>query len=100
MNGQRPAGYPRFDFGLSALSGIGEQATDPAIERGLHYVFEHINKFYNFKGLHSYKNKYGPVWSPRYLVYPNVGTLPAVGAALVQANTGNDRLGGCYFHPQ
>ncbi len=96
----RQAGYARFNFGLSALSGIGERPADPAMEKALRYVFEHINRFYNFKGLHSYKDKYGPVWSPRYLSYPNVGNLPAVGAALIQANTGNDLLGGYLFHPQ
>ncbi len=96
----RQAGYARFNFGLSALSGIGEKPADPTMEKGLRYVFEHINRFYNFKGLHGYKDKYGPVWSPRYLIYPNVTTLPAVGAALIQANTGNDLLGGYLFHPQ
>ncbi len=96
----RGAGYARFNFGLSALSGIGEKPADPAIERALRYAFEHINRFYNFKGLHSYKDKYGPVWSPRFLIYPNVGTLPAVGAALIQANTGGDLLGGYLLHPQ
>jgi phosphatidylglycerol lysyltransferase len=96
----RAAGYARFNFGLSALSGIGEKPADPAIERALRYVFEHINRFYNFKGLHSYKDKYGPVWSPRYLIYPNVSTLPAIGGALVRANTGDDLLGGYVLHPQ
>jgi phosphatidylglycerol lysyltransferase len=96
----RQAGYTRFNFGLSALSGIGEKPADPAIEKALRYIFEHINRFYKFKGLHGYKDKYGPAWWPRYLVYPNVATLPAVGAALIQANTGNDLLGGYLFHPQ
>lgn len=93
-------GYARFNFGLSALSGIGEKPGDPAIERTLGYVFEHVHQFYNFKGLHAYKDKYDPVWSPRYLIYPNVSTLPAVGAALIRANTGNDLLGGYIFHPK
>ncbi len=96
----RAAGYARFNFGLSALSGIGEQPADPAMERALRFVFEHINQFYNFKGLHSYKDKYGPVWSPRFMIYPNVAALPAVGAALVRANTGGDLLGGYLLHPQ
>jgi phosphatidylglycerol lysyltransferase len=96
----RGAGYQRFNFGLSALSGIGERPADPAIERALRFVFEHINRFYNFKGLHSYKDKYGPTWSPRYLIYPSVATLPAVGAALIRANTGGDLLGGYLRHPQ
>lgn len=96
----RTAGYARFNFGLSALSGIGEKPADPAIERGLRYVFEHINRFYNFKGLHSYKDKYGPTWSPRYLVFPSVAALPVVGAGLIRANTGDDLLGGYLLHPQ
>lgn len=96
----RAAGYARFNFGLSALSGIGEKPADPAIERALRYVFEHINRFYNFKGLHDYKDKYGPVWSPRYVIFPNMAALPAVGAALISANTGGDVLGGYLRHPQ
>lgn len=96
----RSQGYTRFNFGLSALSGIGEKSEDPAIERALRYVFQHVNRFYNFKGLHAFKDKFNPIWSPRYLIYPNVGMLPAVGTALIRANTGNDLLGGYLFHPK
>lgn len=93
-------GYDRFNFGLSALSGIGEKPEDPTIERVLAYVFEHMNQFYNFKGLHAYKDKFGPVWSPRYLIYPNMLNLPSIGTALIRANTGNDLLGGYLHHPK
>ncbi len=93
-------GYARFNFGLSALSGIGEKPDDPAIERALRYVFQHINQFYNFKGLHAFKDKFNPAWLPRYLIFPNMATLPAVGTALIRANTGNDLLGGYLFHPK
>jgi len=91
--------YARFNFGLSALSGIGEQPEDPAIERAMRFVFGHVNQFYNFKGLHGYKDKFDPVWSPRYLVYPSVN-LPAAATALIRANTGNDFLGGYLSHPK
>lgn len=93
-------GYQRFSFGLSALSGIGEQRGDPAIERALRFAYEHINQFYNFKGLHAYKAKYKPVWSPRYLIFPDLAHLPAAAAAFVRANTGDDLLGGYLFHPR
>ncbi len=96
----RSKGYARFNFGLSALSGIGEKPEDPAIERALRYVYQHVNQFYNFKGLHAFKDKYKPVWSPRYLGYPSIATLPAIGTALIQANTGSDLLGGYLFHPK
>ncbi len=96
----RAKGYSRFNFGLSALSGIGEKPEDPAIEHALRYVFDHVKQFYNFKGLHDFKDKFGPTWSPRYLIYPNAAALPAVGTALIRANTGNDLLGGYLLHPK
>ncbi len=81
-------GYTTFNMGLSGLAGIGENPTDPAIERALHYVYEHVNQFYNFKGLHEFKNKFDPRWSPRYLIYPSVTSLPAVTIAMMRADTG------------
>ncbi len=86
-------GYTTFNMGLSGLAGIGENPSDPAIERALHYVYEHVNQFYNFKGLHEFKAKFDPSWSPRYLVYPNVASLPAVTIAMIRADSGTDILG-------
>ena len=81
-------GYVSFDLGLSALSGVGEHPEDPNVERALHYIYEHVNQFYNFKGLHAFKAKFHPDWSPRYLVYPNATALPAIALGLSQASNG------------
>jgi phosphatidylglycerol lysyltransferase len=91
-------GYATFSLGLSALSGTGEHSDDPAVERAIHYLFEHLNRFYNFKGLHEFKEKFHPSWQPRYLIYPGTGSLPAVAAAIVRANTGDDFFS-VYFQP-
>lgn len=93
-------GYATFNMGLSGLAGIGENPTDPAIERALHYVYEHVNQFYNFKGLHEFKAKYDPAWSPRYLIYPSVTSLPAVTIAMMRADSGTDILGSYLKHPK
>jgi phosphatidylglycerol lysyltransferase len=93
-------GYATFNLGLSGLAGIGENPTDPSIERALHYVYEHVNQFYNFKGLHEFKAKFDPTWSPRYLVYPSVTSLPAVTIAMMRADSGTDLLGGSIKHPK
>jgi phosphatidylglycerol lysyltransferase len=45
----------------------------PGMERVLHDLDEHLNNFYNFKGLHAYKEKFKPTWEPRYLVFEVVG---------------------------
>jgi len=90
--------YDGFNLGLSALSGVGETHKSQRLERVLHYLYEHLNQFYNFKGLHSFKEKFNPRWEPRYLVYPRFTALPDVVVALVRADSG-DRLWD-YFKPE
>jgi phosphatidylglycerol lysyltransferase len=82
-------GYHGFNLGLSALSGLGEQSDDPAIEKVLHYVYEHVNLGYNFKGLHNFKEKFNPEWSPRYLIYPGTMALSQAWLAIAHANSGD-----------
>jgi phosphatidylglycerol lysyltransferase len=91
--------YETFSLGMSALSGIGEKPQDPAIERTLHYIFEHVSQFYNFKGLHSFKEKFHPIWSPRYLIHPGPASLPLVAIALMRADSGDNLLEE-FFNPQ
>jgi phosphatidylglycerol lysyltransferase len=85
-------GYATFNLGLSALYGVGEHSEAPLPEKTLHYIYQHINQFYNFKGLHEFKDKYHPQWSPRYLAYPGAASLPVVGLALVDADSGKGGL--------
>lgn len=83
-------GYDSFNLGLSPLAGVGERPGDPAVERALRFVYEHLNRFYRFKGLHAFKQKFAPEWSPRYLIYPGPATLPAVALAIIRADGGAD----------
>ncbi len=83
-------GYATFNLGLSSLSGVGEKSDDPSLEKFLHYIYEHINQFYNFKGLHEFKEKFHPTWSPRYIAYPGVTSLPAVWATMSRADAGDN----------
>ncbi|MEA5580425.1 phosphatidylglycerol lysyltransferase domain-containing protein [Nodularia harveyana UHCC-0300] len=89
--------YDSFNLGLSALSGVGETPDSPRLEKGLKYLYEHLNKFYNFKGLHTFKDKFSPRWEPRYLVYSNLAALPDIVVALVRADSGDRLLD--YFKP-
>lgn len=50
--------FDSFNLDLNALSGVGEQPEDPNIEHALHFIFEHVNQFYNFKGLHAFNAKF------------------------------------------
>lgn len=88
----REHGYGSFNLGLSALSGVGEKNDDPAIERVVHFVYEHVNQFYNFKGLHTFKEKFHPHWSPRYIVYAGIANLTPAFMAVTQASSGGGKL--------
>ena len=41
-------------------------------------LFRHGEDFYNFQGLRRYKEKFDPVWEPRYLASPGGVALPRV----------------------
>lgn len=83
-------GYATFNLGLSPLAGVGEQPDDPAVEKALRFIYQHVNQFYNFKGLHEFKEKFHPIWSSRYLIYPGPVSLPAIVLTLNRASSGDD----------
>lgn len=82
-------GYETVSLGLSPLSGVGQSQDDPNVERALHYIYKNVNQFYNFKGLHAFKEKFHPCWSPRYLVYPNSASLAVIALAISRASSGD-----------
>jgi phosphatidylglycerol lysyltransferase len=84
----REQGFSTFNLGLSALSGVGEHSDDPIVERALNFIYQNVDRFYNFRGLHSFKEKFHPIWSQRFLVYPNMSNLPAISAAIFRASLG------------
>ncbi|MEW6402130.1 MAG: phosphatidylglycerol lysyltransferase domain-containing protein [Chloroflexota bacterium] len=78
-------GFSSFNLGLSPFSGMGEKSDEPALERAFGFIFHNTHRWQNFRGLHFFKEKFHPVWSPRYLIYPGRVTLPLVGAAFMRA---------------
>jgi phosphatidylglycerol lysyltransferase len=86
----RAQGYASFNLGFSPLSGVGEAVSDPLLERTLHFIYRHINQFYNFKGLHEFKAKYHPCWAPRYFIFENPAGLLAAVTTLTRASSGDD----------
>jgi phosphatidylglycerol lysyltransferase len=84
-------GWQRFNFSLSPLAGVGENPESRRVEKALRYLGQHLNQFYNFQGLHHFKEKFRPQWEPRYLAHPGRASLPDVVVGLVRADSG-DRL--------
>ena len=83
-------GYDTFNLGPSPFAGVGEHDEDPAIERAMNGIYEHMNRFYNFKGLHAFKQKFHPLWRPLYLTWEGKAGLPLVAAAIIRADSGQD----------
>lgn len=79
-------GYKYFSLGLAALSGVGNEPGDPLEEKALHQVYEHLNRFFSYKGLRAYKDKFDPRWDERFLIYEGrVPGLVKTGLAIAKA---------------
>lgn len=85
-------GIETFSLGLSAVVGVGEQPDDPRVEQALHKISEYVSRFYNFKGLHNFKDNFHPTWEPRYLAYRGAGNLPLVLNTLLAVHSGGNFL--------
>jgi phosphatidylglycerol lysyltransferase len=80
----KAAGYHWFNLGMAPLSGLEEHALAPAWHKVGRLVTRYGENFYHFEGLRKYKEKFQPVWRPRYLAAP--GGLSMAGALLDVTN--------------
>jgi phosphatidylglycerol lysyltransferase len=87
----RAAGYQRFNLGMAPLSGFEARALAPLWIRAGAFLSRHGEHYYNFQGLRQFKDKFDPVWRPRYLASPGGLALPRIlanTAALVSGGIG------------
>ncbi|MCB1492347.1 MAG: GNAT family N-acetyltransferase, partial [Rhodobiaceae bacterium] len=59
-------GFAAFSLGLAPLSGFETMRRKRLWEHSAQLVYEHGNRFYSFKGLRAFKDKFKPEWVPRY----------------------------------
>ena len=96
LHAGRPGGVMQFLFHGAHDLGKGAAATStsgsawrpsPASERRMlaplwsrlgAFMYRHGEHFYNFQGLREYKEKFDPVWEPRYLASPGGLALPRI----------------------
>jgi lysylphosphatidylglycerol synthetase-like protein (DUF2156 family) len=67
----RGQGYKAFEFGMAPLAGLEARPLAPWMSRLGRLVFERGEDLYNFQGVRRYKDKYDPVWAPRYIAAAN-----------------------------
>ena len=72
------SGYQWFSLGMAPLSGLDTSPVASFWTKAGAFVYEQGEAFYNFQGLRTYKEKFQPVWEPRYLTYPGGLGLPRI----------------------
>ncbi len=72
--------YQWFSLGMAPLSGLEEHALAPTWHKLGRMVQRYGETFYHFEGLRKYKEKFLPVWRPRYLA--TAGKFGVAGALL------------------
>jgi phosphatidylglycerol lysyltransferase len=70
--------YQSFGLGMAPLSGFETSPVATLWGRLGAFLYQHGERFYNFQGLRAYKQKFNPVWEPRYLAYPGGLRLPRI----------------------
>jgi phosphatidylglycerol lysyltransferase len=72
-------GVQRFALGMAPMAGMVTHELAPSWHRFGRWLFDSGESFYNFRGLRSFKDKFLPVWEPRYLAAPpGMATLLSV----------------------
>lgn len=81
-------GFEGMNLGFAPLSNIEGSGV---VARALRVLYERGGRAFNFQGLRAFKEKWHPVWEPRYLVYRSDIQLPQLALAVARAG---ERHGG------
>ncbi len=79
-----PAGASAADGPSPRVAPVVNAGSDATVNEGSlwtqagAFVFRYGEHFYNFQGLRQYKEKFNPVWQPKYLACPRGLVLPRI----------------------
>lgn len=71
-------GYEWFNLGMAPLAGLENRQLAPLWHKAGGMLYRHGENFYNFEGLREYKDKFEPIWRPKYLASPGGWALPII----------------------
>ncbi|HEY7899913.1 MAG TPA: bifunctional lysylphosphatidylglycerol flippase/synthetase MprF [Caulobacteraceae bacterium] len=91
-------GYQSFEFGMAPLAGLEERRLAPIMSRVGRLLFERGEEIYNFRGVRRFKDKYDPLWQPRYLAAPSKWAIPILIADVGLLSSGG--VSGLKFDPR
>ena len=62
-------GFKTVNLGFAALAGIDERKN--LAEKSIRFAYDKIKSLSHYKGLKIFKDKFGPQWQNKYLIYSN-----------------------------
>jgi phosphatidylglycerol lysyltransferase len=72
----REQDYEAVEFGMAPLAGLDDRPLAPIMSRVGRLLFDRGEDLYNFQGVRRYKNKYDPIWQPRYIAAHHKWAIP------------------------
>jgi phosphatidylglycerol lysyltransferase len=81
-------GYAWYDLGIAPLSGMDEHDFSPSWNKLADFFYTYGESFYGFKAVREYKNRYSPIWEPKFLVCPGGLAHPGVLSNLTNVVSG------------
>ncbi|CDZ44990.1 phosphatidylglycerol lysyltransferase domain-containing protein [Neorhizobium galegae] len=77
MEHLRTAGFRTLNLGMAPLAGLSTHSKAPLWNHVGERIFQNGERFYNFRGVRLFKDKFDPEWQPRYIAVSGRG-LPVV----------------------
>ena len=87
----RERGFGRFNLGMAPLSSVGEERHARPFEKLARQYSRMGGRWYNYQGLRDFKEKFDPLWEPRYMAYPRPWDWPLAIASTAALITGGWR---------
>lgn len=81
----RDRGLTSMSLGLAPFSGLELAQMDSTAVRAMRLLYRYGTMLFRYQGLREYKEKFHPVWEPRYLVYTTELQLPGIALAVGRA---------------
>ncbi|MBW6421072.1 DUF2156 domain-containing protein [Rhizobium sp. XQZ8] len=69
----KAAGFQTLNLGMAPLSGLSTHNKAPLWNHVGERIYLHGGRFYNFRGVQLFKDKFSPDWQPRYLAVAGRG---------------------------
>lgn len=80
----RSEGFHRMSLGMVPFADVGTGDDAQLREQALALLTRNFNRIFAATTLYNYKDKFHPIWYPRYLVYASDTALPAIGLAITR----------------